>query len=333
MSSKLITFTENGFYCPRADVYIDPWKPVDKAIITHAHSDHARWGHQHYLAHHQSEQIMRHRLGADIHLECLDYGQSIYKNGVEISLHPSGHIYGAAQIRLSYKGETWVLSGDYKREDDGISQAFEPVKCTHFVTESTFGLPVFQWQKQEDVFAEINEWWRDNQEKGLVSVITAYALGKAQRIIKHIDHSIGKVYVHGAVHAANEALAKDGLLLPQTTLVSQEIPKADYKNSLIIAVPAALNTPWMKKFAPYSTAICSGWMAIRGNRRRRAADRGFVLSDHADWGGLVASIKDTGAENIYTTHGYSAIFSKYLTEEMGLNAQEVKTEFEGDSAE
>lgn len=241
----LIEFTKLGLYCPQADIYIDPWRPVDKAIVTHAHSDHARWGMKHYLAHEQSETILRLRLGKDISLETLPYGQSISLNGVQFSLHPAGHIYGSAQVRAEYKGEVWVISGDYKLEDDGFSGVFEPVKCHSFVTESTFGLPIYTWKPQPLVMDEIHEWWRHNQSQQKTSLLIAYALGKSQRIIHQLDRSIGPVYLHGAVANVNEALIAGGAILPDLPKVTSDIPKDQLRKSLIIAPSSALNSPWV----------------------------------------------------------------------------------------
>lgn len=326
----LLEFRPEGIYCPQGDFHIDPWRNVDRAIITHAHADHARWGMKHYLTHHSSIPVMKLRLGQNISIEGAAYGEKLNINGVEVSLHPAGHIPGSSQIRVCYKGETWVVSGDYKIEDDGISQAFEPVKCNTFITECTFGLPVYKWPKQAEVMEDINQWWRQNQIEGKVSFITAYSLGKAQRVIKNIDHSIGNVFTHGAVANTNEALIEAGFDLPNTQRVTKDMTKEDFKSSLVIAPPAALNSNWMKKFKPISIGIASGWMQLRGARRRRAADRGFVLSDHADWPGLLEAIKATGAENIITTHGYTDVFSRYLNE-IGYQAMEEKTLFTGES--
>lgn len=327
---SLLQFTNNGIYCPEGKFYIDPWRPVKKALITHAHADHSRPGHQHYLAHHHSEKIMRQRLGDDIQIEITEYGKSININGVKASFHPAGHIPGSAQIRLEFKGRIAVVSGDYKLEDDGLSTAFEPVKCHEFVTETTFGLPIYQWKPQVEIFNEINKWWKQNKENRETSVIFAYALGKAQRIMKNVDSEIGKIYTHGAVENATEALRKTGLDLPETIRITNEIPKKDYQGNLVIATPASIGTPWMKKLAPYSTGIASGWMMLRGTRRRKAADRGFVLSDHADWNGLLEAVKLSEAETVYSTHGYSNAFTKYL-QEQGLNAISLDTQFEGES--
>lgn len=327
---SILDFTSKGIYCPEGKFYIDPWRPVKKALITHAHADHSRPGNQHYLAHHHSETIMRQRLGNEIQVETLDYNKSIIINGVKVSFHPAGHIPGSAQIRLEHKGKVVVVSGDYKLEDDGLSTPFEPVKCHEFVTETTFGLPIYQWKPQAEIFSEINKWWRQNKESGKTSVIFAYALGKAQRIMKNVDKNIGKIYAHGAVENATDALRKTGLDLTETIKITNDIPKKNYAGNLVIATPASIGTPWMKKLAPYSTGITSGWMMLRGTRRRKAADRGFVLSDHADWNGLLEAVKLSEAETIYSTHGYSNVFTKYL-QEQGLNAISLDTQFEGES--
>jgi putative mRNA 3-end processing factor len=329
--TSLLEFTDKGIYCPQGEFYIDPWRPVRKALITHGHADHSRPGHQHYLAHRQSEFIMRQRLGQDIKIETISYNKSISINGVKVSFHPAGHIPGSSQIRLQYKGQISVVSGDYKLEDDGLSTPFEAVKCHELVTETTFGLPIYKWKPQSETFNEINQWWKQNQDEGKTSVIFAYALGKAQRIMKNVDNSIGRIYTHGAVENATNALRKTGLDLPDTIKITNEVPKKDYQGSLVITTPASIGTSWMKKLAPYSTGIASGWMMLRGTRRRKAADRGFVLSDHADWNGLLEAVKLSEAETVYSTHGYSNVFTKYLKEEEGLNAISLDTQFEAES--
>lgn len=328
----LIELNKNGIYCAEADVYIDPWKPVDKALITHGHSDHSRHGHKAYLCTHASVPIIKHRLGQSINIRGIAYDESIYVNGVKFSFHPAGHIIGSAQIRVEGKGETWVVSGDYKIEDDGISGVFEPVKCTHFITESTFGLPVYKWKDQSEVFKEINDWWKENQALGKTTIITAYSLGKAQRILHNIDHTIGKIYTHGAIAKMNDAITASGVDLVKTELIQGETKPQDFAGSLIITPSSGLGSPWMKRFKNISVGIASGWMMLRGARRRRGADRGFVLSDHCDWDGLNKAIKATGAENIYPTHGYTEIYARYLREQ-GYNAQPLETEFEGESLE
>ena len=327
---SLLELTPSGLYCPQADIFIDPWKPVDKAVITHAHADHSRWGMKHYLAHHHSEEVMKLRLGQDINIHTVGYNDPISINGVDISLHPAGHIPGSSQIKLAYKGKIVVVSGDYKVEDDGLSAAFEPVKCHEFVSECTFGLPIYKWESQDLIFQKINTWWKSNADQGRNTVLFAYSLGKAQRIINNLDLSIGEVFAHGAVWNTNQALIANGVKVVDIEKVTQDTPKNRFKGSLIIAPPSAMGTPWMKKFSPYRTGICSGWMNIRGARRRRAADAGFVLSDHADWEGLISAIQATEAEKVYLTHGSTAVFGKYLQEELGIHSVELETLFEGD---
>lgn len=326
----MLTFNQNGIYCAQADVYIDPWKPVDKAIITHAHSDHSRWGMKQYMAHKHAVPVMRWRLGQNINARAMEYHEHISINGVQISLHPAGHIWGSAQVRLEYKGEIWVVSGDYKLAPDGISPEFEPVRCHHFITESTFGLPVYNFPDTQLVYQDINAWWRKNREEGKNSVIMGYALGKAQRILKHLDTGIGKIYTHGAVHNINKLYEEHVAPLPSAQRIDSTVNVKDIKGDMIIAPPSAENTPWLKKLQPYKLAICSGWMQLRGTRRRRGADRGFVMSDHADWGELNTAIKETGAENIYVTHGYKSVYAKWLNDAYGLNATEVETLYTGE---
>ena len=329
---KLLELTPSGLYCPQADIFIDPWKSVDKAVITHAHSDHSRWGMKHYLAHHHSEDVMKLRLGLDISLETVDYGEVMDINGVKVSLHPAGHIPGSAQVKLEYKGKTAVVSGDYKTENDGLSQQFEPVRCHEFVSECTFGMPIYKWQSQKEIFEAINGWWRQNAADGRNSVVFGYSLGKAQRIINNLDLSIGEVFAHGAIWNTNQALIANGVKVVDIPKVTQEIPKSRFKGALIIAPPSAMGSPWMKQFSPYQTGICSGWMNIRGARRRRAADAGFVLSDHADWEGLISAIKATEAQKVYLTHGSTAVFGRYLEEVEKIHAVELKTLFEGENS-
>jgi putative mRNA 3-end processing factor len=328
----LLEFTDKGICCPQAQVYLDPWKPVKRALITHGHSDHARWGNEHYLCTQAAAPVVQHRLGPDAHIETVSFGQTITINGVNFSFHPAGHIIGSAQIRVEYNGEVWVFSGDYKLDDDGVSEAFEPVRCHAFISESTFGLPIYRWKKQSDVFNDINQWWRTNQEEGKVSVIAGYTLGKSQRILRNIDPSIGKIFVHGALDAVNEVIRSQGVMLPPTYRVTKESTKKDYEGALVICPPSAVGSPWIRRFLPYSLGIASGWMKLRGARRRRGADRGFVLSDHADWNQLNTAIRETGAEKIFVTHGYTEIFAQWLREN-GYDAKEVKTQYEGELGE
>lgn len=326
----LLEFTDKGIYCKQANVYLDPWRPVDKAIISHGHADHSYAGHRKYITHHTNVPIVKHRLG-DINVTGKAYGETFSVNNVQFSLHPAGHIIGSSQIRVEYKGEIWVFTGDYKLEDDGIAQPYEPVTCHTFITECTFGLPAFKWTPQAEVMRDINTWWAQNKADKKTSVLFGYTLGKAQRLLKHLDPSIGKIYTHGAVENMTEVI-RSLTTFPPTERITRDTKKEDVLGNIVLAPPSAHGSPWIRKMVPYVTASASGWMAFRGARRRRAIDKGFVLSDHCDWQQLLTAIKNTGATKIICTHGYTDIFSKYLRE-IGYDARTEKTQYEGELAE
>lgn len=325
LSRLLIEFTSKGLFCAAGGFYIDPWAPVDKAVITHAHSDHARWGSRSYLCHHLTKPILQLRLG-DHSYESIGWNEPVYFNGVTVSLHPAGHIIGSSQVRVEYKGEIWVVSGDYKTENDGLSGEFEPVACHTFITESTFGLPIYNWKPQQEIFSSIQQWIRQNHEAGKTSVLIGYSLGKAQRLLQCAAQTGLPIFLHGAVDNVQQALLRAGIPLPQATRVVPDTPKELFKGNIVIAPGSAESSPWMKRFAPYSVGVCSGWMQVRGNTRRRNADAGFALSDHADWERLLQTVKATGAQKVFVTHGFQAAFSRYLNEN-GIAAAEVKTEY------
>ena len=329
MTNKgLLVHTALGLYCPKADLYLDPWKPVKKAILSHGHADHARWGSSSYLCTPTAAPVIKYRLG-DINLETLPFGEEKLINGVSFSFHPAGHILGSAQIKVSYKGEIVVFSGDYKTANDGFSEAFEPVKCHTFITESTFGLPVYHWQDQKWVFNEMEEWCKNNRNNGQLSILYGYSLGKAQRILQGLPESVGPIFTHSTIEAVLNVMRNQGVSLKNTMPVNEHLTRAELLSGVIIAPPAVQNSNWLKKFEPIRNGVVSGWMALRGARRRRNADKGFVLSDHADWEGLNKAISLTGAENVFVTHGYTDILSKWLIDK-GLNAHPLETNFEGD---
>lgn len=325
----VLTFTDDGIYCPAGGFHVDPWGRVDHAIVTHGHSDHARPGMGHYLATDRAAPVIRHRLGA-IRLETLHYGERRQIGGALVSFHPAGHVPGSAQVRIEVAGEVWVVSGDYKTEDDGLSEAWEPVACHCFISECTFGLPVFRWHPQAQIMAGINQWWQANRDAGRVSMLGAYALGKAQRILAHVDTSIGPILTHGAVDAVNACLRAQGYRLPDTLRVTDTVSAKSHPGALVIAPPGAGASTWARRFGDFALATASGWMALRGIRRRRGAETGFVLSDHADWPGLNAAIRATGAERVFVTHGYTASFRRWLCEQ-GLDAGIVETRFSGET--
>lgn len=321
----LIQFTDRGLYCPQGGFYIDPWRPVDRAVITHGHSDHARWGNKSYLCHHHTLPILQLRLGPN-HYQSVDWNEPVIMNGVKVSLHPAGHIIGSSQVRVEYLGEVWVVSGDYKCENDGLSGQFEIVPCNTFITESTFGLPIYNWKPQQEIYADMQQWIKELNNDGKTAVLTAYSLGKAQRILQPISETGIPIFLHGAVYNVHRTLVDAGWKLPSAKRVELDAPKESFKKSVVIVPGSAIGSPWMKRFTPYAVGSCSGWMQVRGNVRRRNVDAGFALSDHADWNGLLQTIKATGAEKVFVTHGFQSAFSRYLNE-IGIEAGEVKTEF------
>ncbi|MBK1634692.1 ligase-associated DNA damage response exonuclease [Rhodovulum adriaticum] len=325
----VLSFTDRGIYCPAGDFFVDPWRPVDRALVTHGHADHARPGHRRYLATASAAPVMRHRLG-DIPLETIAYGETRRIGDAQVSFHPAGHVPGSAQIRIEVGGEVWVISGDYKLEQDGLSDPFEPIRCHAFVSECTFGLPIFRWRPQAEVMTDINAWWAENAAQGRFSLLGAYALGKAQRLLAGVDTGIGPILTHGAVEATCAVMRAQGIALPATVPVTPDTDLKAHMGALVLAPPSALAGPWARRFGPAATGIASGWMALRGVRRRRGADRGFVLSDHADWTGLNAAIRETGAQRVFVTHGYTAVFRRWLAEQ-GYDADIVETAYEGES--
>lgn len=325
-NTPLVRLTDKGLFCEIGGFYVDPAKHVDKALITHAHSDHARPGSSSYLTAKQGELLLRQRLGRNINLQTAHYGEIIYLNGVKVSFHPAGHILGSSQIRIEYKGEVWVISGDYKIEMDMTCEKFEPLKCNTFISESTFGLPIFKWCSQNQLFSEINSWWIRNKDSGTCSIIFGYALGKAQRIISGLDPSIGTIYAHPAVEIINQCYRNTGIKLPETKNISELVDEEHTRGALIIAPPSADILQWTGKFRNFSSAFASGWMQIRKNRKRNSFDRGFSLSDHADWEGLIHAVKESKADKILITHGYSSQLTRWLCEN-GYDAEILETSF------
>jgi putative mRNA 3-end processing factor len=328
----LVTVTPDGLYCPPGGFHIDPWRPVARALITHAHGDHARWGSQHYLGTRPSLGLLRKRLGPEANISTLDYGERQSLGEVTVSFHPAGHVLGSAQIRIEHRGEVWVVSGDYKRDPDPTCDPFEPVRCDTFITEATFGLPIYRWEDTPLIAEEVLRWWDGNRTLGRASVLFCYALGKAQRLLAGLDPSIGPIYTHGAVERLNEDYRRMGIPLPETRYAGAEPRGTNWGGTMVVAPPSAMGTPWMRRFGATSTAFASGWMRVRGQRRRRSVDRGFVLSDHVDWPSLLGAIKETGAECVWVTHGYREPVVRWLRER-GWQAQAIASRWEGESDE
>jgi len=332
VSDSLVISSEAGLYCPPGDFHIDPWRPVERAVITHAHGDHAHIGSAKYLCAEPGRTVLQARLGGDAVIEALPYGQSVDHNGVRLSLHPAGHVLGSAQIRLEHRGQVWVVTGDFKLAADLTCAPFEPIRCHALVTESTFGLPVYRWAPTAEVFIEINSWWRLNRDAGRASILYGYSLGKAQRLLTGLDTEVGPIFLHGAVERMTAVYRLAGIALPPTQYAGAAPPRSKWAGTMIVAPPLAHNSAWSRKFAPASTGMASGWMRVRGARRRRAVDRGFVLSDHVDWPGLQSAVKESGAEQLWVTHGFIAPVVRWFRD-MGLDAHGMRTAYEGESDE
>ena len=328
----LIREAPEGLYCEAGAFYVDPWLPVSRAVVTHAHADHARPGSETYLTTTAGRSVLQARLSDSARIETVRYGEAVSLSGVQVSLHPAGHILGSAQVRIEHRGEVCVVSGDYKIAPDPTCEPFELLRCHTFVTESTFGLPIYRWPKQDEAFRELNSWWRANADEGRASIVFAYALGKAQRILAGLEPEIGPVFCHGAVDVVNAGYRAAGVTLPDCEPTGAPEVRREWKGALILAPPSAMATPWLRRFGEFSSALVSGWMLVRGMRRRRSVDRGFPLSDHADWPALVDTIRATGAERVLVTHGQVSTMVRWLNEQ-GIDAAPLRTEFEGEQDE
>jgi putative mRNA 3-end processing factor len=328
----LITNTERGLYCAAGDFYIDAWKPVERTITTHAHSDHARPGTKRYLTAKDGERVLRRRVGEEATIDTLEYGETVEMSGVKVSLHPAGHVLGSSQVRVEHRGEVWVFTGDYKRQPDPTCRTFELVKCHTLISECTFGLPIFRWRDSTTVMSEINAWWRQNVSEGKTSLLIAYCLGKAQRVLSQLDESTGPILLHGSMLGMVEAYRQSGVELRATEHASAESAKKYKGKAMVLAPDSALGGTWIRKFLPVSDGIASGWMQVRGIRRRRSADRGFVLSDHVDWPALMQTIEESGASKVILTHGYTGPVVRYLRER-GRDASAFETRFKNEGEE
>lgn len=325
----LLRLTDRGLFCEAGGFHVDPWGAVDRAVVTHAHGDHVAWGCGAYLTSAAGCGVLQSRLDPGARVRGVSYGETVDVGGVRVSLHPAGHILGSAQVRLAHQGEVWVVSGDYKTDPDPTCTPFEPVRCHTFVTESTFGLPIYRWPPQSEVVGEINAWWRSNQNAGKATLLFGYALGKAQRLLAGLDPALGPILTHGAVERMTSLYREGGVDLPATTHAGSVGRRVDLSRAIVLAPPSANGSAWTRRFGLQATGFASGWMLVRGARRRRSLDRGFPLSDHVDWPSLLGAIDASGAERIWVTHGYTAVVVRWLREH-GLDAHAVETRFEGE---
>ena len=320
-----------GLYCAPGRFHVDPWGSAEHAVLTHAHGDHARPGSARYYCAAPSAPVLRRRFGEGADIVAVPYREAFPLGEATVSFHPSGHVLGAAQVRIEVAGDVWVVSGDYKRSADPTCAPFEVVPCDTFVTEATFGLPVFRWAETRDVVAQIYEWWMEARAAGRPSVLFAYALGKAPRLLAELRaFTTDAVYTHGAIEAMVEIYRAAGVLMLETRPVPDRKRGDSLAGALVLAPLSASGTPWMRRFPGATTGFASGLMRIRGTRRRKGYDRGFVLSDHADWPQLLRTIEETGARRVLATHGYTHVLARYLREH-GRDADVLEAPYAGEA--
>ncbi|MFL6593780.1 MAG: ligase-associated DNA damage response exonuclease [Luteimonas sp.] len=328
-AGDVVVLRPEGLYCPAGDFHIDPWLPVPRAVITHGHGDHARLAMGEYHAVREGLPILRWRLGEQRYFQ-RDYGEAFSLGGARVSLHPAGHVLGSAQVRIEVDGEVWVVSGDYKRQPDPTCAPFEVLRCDTFITEATFGLPVYRWPDTTEVARDIVAWREQCGERGEAAVLFCYALGKAQRLLAELAPLTDRpALLHGTIASGVQVYRDCGITMLDTRPVSEPWSKQDYAGELVLAPPSAAGSPWMRRFKRTQHGFASGWMRIRGNRRRRNYDRGFVVSDHADWPGLVGTVRDTGASRVIATHGNTDAIVRALCEE-GIAAEAFRTGYGGE---
>lgn len=327
----MLTVTPKGLYCEAGDFFIDPWRKVDRAVITHGHADHARPGAGSYLCSRPCVEVLKTRLGKKISVQGIPYGEALTLGNARVSLHPAGHVLGSAQVRVESRGEVWVVSGDYKLENDGVSGEFEPVPCNTYITESTFGLPIYKWRPQEALFEEIRDWWRDCQERGKTAHLLTYSLGKAQRLLAGLGTDVGPIMTHEAIEQLLPAYEAEGIQFPRHHVLGDSGLGTLSGRALILAPPSARESGEMSVFRELSSAMASGWTRVRGGRGGRS-QVGFALSDHVDWPDLLEAIRLSAAERVLVTHGYSDVVTRYLREQ-GVDAAPLETQFAGDREE
>ena len=334
MNADLIRLTSRGLIGPNEDFHIDAWSRAPINLVTHGHSDHARGGSDEYWCTPETAQILRHRISPDLKIRTVPYGEKVRIGKTWISFHPAGHIYGSAQIRIEREGEVWVVTGDFKRDPDPTCAPFEVVPCHTLITEATFALPIYHWAPMAETAREIYDWWQWCKVEKVTALIFAYSLGKSQRILAELmNYTDEEVLTHGAVENLTAIYRAAGVAMLPTRRIQESAEKEDFTGRLVLAPPSAHRSTWMKKFRAVSTAFCSGWMAVRGIRRRRGYERGFVISDHADWLGLTRTVTEAGPERVLVTHGDSETFARFLRETRGLAADALRTVYGGSEGE
>lgn len=335
MAADLVIPTDRGLWCEAGGFHVDPWRPVDLAVVTHAHADHATPGCGRYIASANTVALMRSRMPGEIAAAGVGFNEPVRLGRTTVTLHPAGHVLGSSQVRIvPDDGPTWVITGDFKTEPDPTCEPFEAVPCDVLLTESTFGLPIYRWPDPAAVFADVNSWWQANAAAGRTTVLLTYALGKAQRVLAGLDPAIGPIGVHGALLGPTRVYREAGIALPEVVHANAEQAALLKRGGLIVAPPAAAGTAWIRRFkgaGGLRTAFVSGWMRVRGRRRWGSVDRGFVLSDHADWDGLLDTVRGSGAKRVGVTHGSSEALARFLAERVGVETFVVPTRYQGEA--
>ena len=320
---NLIIQKSHGLYCEQANTWIDPHKPVEKAIITHAHSDHFTNGCREYICSIETGLLLRKRFGNNINLKTIDYDKKFLINGINFSLHPSGHILGSSQIKIIAGSETWLITGDLKRQKDKTCKSYKKVKTDFLICESTFGLPIFNWEATDIVIDDITKWV--TQAEDSISILFCYSLGKAQRLLSELNsQNFRNIFVHKSINKMNLIYKRIGIELIETKIYDIDLEINNLKNSLLLLPPSLNNKNFLRKFKNVRTGFASGWMSIRALKKRSGFDKGFTISDHADWNGLIKTIKESEAKRVFLNHGDGESLANFLRDKENLDIKQLK---------
>ena len=325
----MITFRQNlisqksqGLYCESANIWIDPYKPVEKAIITHAHSDHFTNGCREYICSIETGLLLKKRFGNNINLKTVEYDKKFLINGINFSLHPSGHILGSSQIKIMTDSETWLITSDFKRQKDKTCKSYERLKTDFLICESTFGLPIFNWESTNKIIDKITKWV--NQSEDSTSILFCYSLGKAQRLLSELNsQNFKNIYVHKSINNINTIYKNLGIELEEAKIFDNNLEINNLKDCLLLLPPSLNNQNFLKKFKRFQTGFASGWMSIRALKKRSGFDKGFTISDHADWNGLIKTIKESEAKRVFLNHGDGESLANFLRDKEGLDIQQL----------
>jgi putative mRNA 3-end processing factor len=318
-NKDLIKYKDGNLYCELADIWIDPSKPVKRALITHAHFDHFTFGCEEYFSTKETAILIKKRVEDDLNIKEFDYGEEFKVNGINISFHPSGHILGSSQIRFIFAEEKWLITGDFKLQNDETCKKYEIVKTDYLISECTFGLPIFKWDETKKIATNISNWITNSPDK--TSLLFCYSLGKAQRLLNEISKTNfeGNIYSHKSIHKMNDCYRQLGICIKDTIKIENKKKIDQLKGNLILLPPSLSKGSYLKNLKNIQTAFASGWMSIRALRNRSGYDKGFAISDHADWNGILEVVKKSEAKNVFFHHGDSEVLSKYLSEKESIN--------------